>query len=274
MLHSPWERVALSYDCHGHWGINASTRTGATKTISNSAKAGSGVLTASLNEAPVSLDPEGAESVNGGTDEVCGNTLSGLVTRRGRRARQGPSHLELVATERRYVELALNPQARWSNGTPVTSADVKASLEETIKLGGPTSPLFAAVTTVDTPSASDVVIHTSTPVGELLANLTMLYVGPAADVANPTYWNKPLSSGPYMVENFVPDESVTLVANPDWWGAPAKVHEVKLTFYANETDETTAVASGSLDYAFDLTETQLQDLQHASGVTVGSLPSY
>ena len=85
---------------------SASTRAGATKTISNSAKAGSGVLTASLNEAPVSLDPEGAESVNGGTDEVCGNTLSGLVAReRGRSARQRPSHLELVATERRYVEL-------------------------------------------------------------------------------------------------------------------------------------------------------------------------
>ena len=67
---------------------SASTRAGATKTSSNSAKAGSGVLTASLNEAPVSLDPEGAESVNGGTDEVCGNTLSGLVAERGRHARE------------------------------------------------------------------------------------------------------------------------------------------------------------------------------------------
>jgi peptide/nickel transport system substrate-binding protein len=254
---------------------SASTRAGATKTISNSAKAGSSVLTASLNEAPVSLDPEGAESVNGGTDEVCGNTLSGLVARNAAGALvKGPLTSSWSQPNADTWNFALNPQARWSNGAPLTSADVKASLEETIKLGGPTSPLFAAITSVDTPSASDVVIHTSTPVGELLANLTMLYIGPAADVANPTYWNKPLSSGPFMVANFVPDESVTLVANPKWWGAPAKVHEVKLTFYANETDETTAVASGSLDYAFDLAETQLQDLQHASGVTVGSLPSY
>ena len=151
---------------------------------------------------------------------------------------------------------------------------MKASLEETIKLGGPTSPLFAAITSVDTPSGATSSSTRAPRLENCLPNLTMLYIGPAADVANPTYWNKPLSSGPSMVANFVPDESVTLVANPNWWGAPAKVHEVKLTFYANQTDETTAVASGSLDYAFDLAETQLQDLQHASGVTVGSMPSY
>ena len=83
----------------------ASTRTGATRSITNGARAGSGVLTASLNEAPVSLDPEGAESVNGGTDEVCGNTLSGLVPRRGGRSCEGPSHLELVAAQCGHLEL-------------------------------------------------------------------------------------------------------------------------------------------------------------------------
>lgn len=236
---------------------------------------GPSVLTASLIEAPVSLDPEGAQSVNGGTDEVCGNTLSTLVTRDANGALvKGALTSSWSQPNPDTWRFVLDPHAVWSDGTPVTSADVKASLEETIKEGGPTQPLFAAVTSVATPSPEVVVITTSSPVGAMLANLTLLWIGPAPDVAKASYWNKPLSSGPYMVSSFVPDQSVTLVANPKWWGKAPSVSEVKLVFYANPTDETTAVASGALDYALDLSQTQMQDLHGASGVNVGALPSY
>lgn len=54
------------------------------------------------------------------------------------------------------------------------------------------------------------------------------------------------SSGPYYVAAWDPGQSVTLKANPKWWGTPAKTDTVVLRFI-DQSQQVSALASGEVD---------------------------
>ena len=86
----------------------------------------------------------------------------------------------------------------------------------------PGSALWGQFKSVTTPNSHTVVINTSSQMGTILYALTLLYIAPASEINSTAFWNKPYGSGPFMVSQFVPDESVTLVPNPHYWGSPAE----------------------------------------------------
>ena len=46
------------------------------------------------------------------------------------------------------------------------------------------------------------------------------------DLAN--FSKNPITTGPYKVESFVPDSTVTLVPNPDYFGTKAKLSKIEI----------------------------------------------
>ena len=113
----------------------------------------------------------------------------------------------------------------WSDGEPVTSADVKFSLEDALRNNHPFGGIFwSNIASIETPEDDEVIINLTNP-QELWGLLTPQY-GPivpkhiyeGTDMANHPTNNDPVVAGPYMLGEWSQGSYVTLVRNPEWDG--------------------------------------------------------
>ncbi len=58
---------------------------------------------------------------------------------------------------------------------------------------------------------------------------------------------KPLGTGPYMVQEWVPGDHITLVANPNYWGDPPKTKTVIMKWNKEAAARLTSLKSGEAD---------------------------
>jgi peptide/nickel transport system substrate-binding protein len=70
------------------------------------------------------------------------------------------------------------------------------------------------------------------------------------DLAN--FSKNPITTGPYKVQSFVPDSTVTLVPNPDYFGAKAKLSKIEIVKAADSTAATAGLVAGDLDVLWGL----------------------
>lgn len=61
------------------------------------------------------------------------------------------------------------------------------------------------------------------------------------------YWAKPIGTGPWMVDEFVPNDYALLKTFPDYFGAKPQIEEVKLS-YITETDYVVRSQANEIDY--------------------------
>jgi len=110
----------------------------------------------------------------------------------------------------------LRQGVRFHNGDPLTSADVKYSIERTYDPAAKTmvATVFGTIEKIDAPDASTVVITTKKP-DPLLAARLAFYGG---QVGNDAFNAKPVGSGPVRFTSWVKDDRAVLEANPDYWG--------------------------------------------------------
>lgn len=147
----------------------------------------------------------------------------------------------------------------WSDGTPITAADMVFSINaiqsevETV--------LESAVGSIDSVTAIDdrtYEVKLSAPNCAVLSDLGSIRFLPAHKFApdfsdfvdNPLNTNPDISGGPYILEEWAPDEGQRFRANPDFWdGAPG------IPFLVNRVVGEQAVAvqaiqSGEIDYTY------------------------
>jgi peptide/nickel transport system substrate-binding protein len=172
----------------------------------------------------------------------------------------------------------------WSDGTPVTSADVKYSFENVLL---PYSPLAKAaygnITSVDAPDAHTAVIHVSTPT-DLMPALTPFYAGivpkhvyEGKDVRSNPANKKPISAGPYKFQSYVSGSAVTLVRNPYWKGTQLPFDRVIWKVIPDDQAAVAALKQGEIDVipAFPaLNISSVLDLKKDSRFNVVPLGSY
>ena len=164
-------------------------------------------------------------------------------------------------TARDQVTFRLNPRARFSDGKPVTSRDVKFSFELLGKQGRPQHrAAFSRVRTISTPDKYTV--HYGL-VGandrELALILALMPVLPAHATDVSTFADSslktPIGSGPYVLKSVKPGESLTFVRNKDYWAKDLPVHrglynfdEIKLQYFRDSSALFEAFKAGLIHY--------------------------
>ena len=119
----------------------------------------------------------------------------------------------------------LRQGVKFHNGDPLTSADVKYSIERTYDPAAKTmvATVFGTIEKIDAPDASTVVITTKKP-DPLLAARLAFYGGQVVpkkyleSVGGDAFNAKPVGSGPVRFTSWVKDDRAVLEANPDYWG--------------------------------------------------------
>lgn len=179
----------------------------------------------------------------------------------------------------------LHPDAQWSDGKPLTSADAKWTFDTILRYkDGPTALLaghLVNVETVEAPAPDQLVIRFKKPAANgqsLLVNVPILprhvweqHVG--TDGRGLLTWENPaplVSGGPYILEQHTPDVSLIFRANPKYWGPTPSLSGFGVQFFGSPDAMVTALRQGELDVALEVPQLTLDALDGQGGVTVAS----
>lgn len=115
-------------------------------------------------------------------------------------------------------DFRLDPRARWEDGSPVTSADVAFTID---RVRDPKVASvnwrsgFEDVVSVETPDAMTVIVRFRRPFAERLMYFTLPVVSAAAYARPSEVDRKPVGTGPYRLESWVPNQTLTLKRRDD-----------------------------------------------------------
>ena len=142
-----------------------------------------------------------------------------------------------VPDDRSSVTFVLRPEARFHDGSPITTDDVVFSWETLKEHGRPNHRLFyRQVRRVERPDPRSVrfVFDSESPDRELAMLMGLMPILSKSWYETVTFeettLDPPLGSGPYRIESVDPGRSIVYRRDPDWWGRDLAVNRGQYNF--------------------------------------------
>ncbi|MFY1638042.1 ABC transporter substrate-binding protein [Solwaraspora sp. WMMB335] len=217
-----------------------------------------GTITMATWSATKSLDPVQVA----GTGNSGGAELAALYDTIMRYDPEGgtfePNTAESLTANDDYTEwtLTLRPGITFSDGSPYDSAAVVANLQRHTEARSNASSLVAPITDYQTPDERTVVFTLAFPWNNFpfaLAGTPGMVVNPAAVTEQgDAFGTNPVGAGagPFILDEFRPDESLTLTRNPDYWGGEVPLDGVRFIHAGDGPQTYEAFRAGTVDLAF------------------------
>ncbi len=135
----------------------------------------------------------------------------------------------------------LRQDVMFSDGSPMTSADVKFSLDRSRNYQGGFSFLDSAIAAISAPDATTVVIKTKHPWNPLLADLALwanaIYPANFGGKAEADFLQHPIGTGPFTLDHWTKGVETKVVKNPHYW-QPGKPYLDSVTWTFVPDDNT------------------------------------
>ncbi|TQK68664.1 ABC transporter substrate-binding protein [Nocardioides sp. SLBN-35] len=152
------------------------------------------------------------------------------------------------------ITYSINPDATWSDGQPITSADFKYTAlqvrdgKDILDRSG-----YDKIAAIETPDDRTVVLTMATPYASWRALFSNgfgvlpahLLEGKDRDALMKDGYD--WSGGPWVIENWTRGTSVTLVPNDNYWGAKPHLDKVTFQFITDTSAAFQALKSGQVD---------------------------
>ncbi len=128
-----------------------------------------------------------------------------------------------VTDDRSTFIFKLRPEAKFSDGTPVTSADVVWSMETLRDKGRPNyKNSYSKIKSVETPDARTIIFRQEAGDRELPLIIGVMPILSKKSFEGRTFDETTLTpligSGPYVISEVKTDERITYSKNPNYWG--------------------------------------------------------
>lgn len=152
----------------------------------------------------------------------------------------------LTPDERSFV-LELRPGLRFSDGRPVTAADVARSLEAGTRLAWPNDGYLSTVESVRALDERRLEVRAVRPDPTLLARLAWGFVLPGEAVAS-----KPVpvvGTAPYVLERWERGARFVFARNPHHWGPPSAFERAEFRVVPDDDTRLRLVETGEADIA-------------------------
>ncbi|MCS3433538.1 ABC transporter substrate-binding protein [Klebsiella sp. BIGb0407] len=150
-------------------------------------------------------------------------------------------------------EFQLRPGVKFSNGEPVDAKAVKFSIDRILDPANhaPTISYIRTIKSVEVTGDHQVKIHTTGPDPLLPTRMSRYptYIVPPAYVTKvgaAEFARKPVGSGAYILDAFIPDEKVVMQANPDYWRGKPSIDTVTWRPVPEATGRITALLTGEV----------------------------
>jgi peptide/nickel transport system substrate-binding protein len=168
-------------------------------------------------------------------------------------------------------------KAQFSNGTPVTSADVVYSIQRSRAFKGGWGFLLTAVKSITAPDPSTVVFKLSQAHAPLLADLAMYAYSIVPETLvksqGAKFFQHPVGSGPFSVTSYKPDSEVDLTTNPHFYGTKPKIHSVKIMIVPNDNTRVLLLQTKKADVIENPPSNLVSEIDAGKSAKVGLYPS-
>lgn len=174
------------------------------------------------------------------------------------------SSVDETSTSPQTLVYHINPNAKWSDGTPISAADfiyawqAQSGSPQYKDVGGaaylPASTSgynqIASVTASNGGKTATVVF--SSPYSDWKSLFSPM---PPAHVAQKVGFDNgfanfgaavQVSGGPFMIQSYTPGQDVVEVPNPKYWGPPAKLHQLVYRFILSDSQQPPAMQNGEV----------------------------
>jgi peptide/nickel transport system substrate-binding protein len=189
-----------------------------------------------------------------------------------------------VSEDGTTVTFTLPEDRTWSDGEPITSEDVKYSLETLGEEGSLFAGYTSNVTSIETPDDQTVVIETKRPdariVGGLFIYMLPEHIWGEVPTEELTGSYKPeipmVGSGPYVVTEFERGRILRMERNPEWTGDEAAYDELQFIKYGTEDAVERALQLGEIDIDLEVQPATFERLSEQADIETlrGASPSY
>lgn len=230
-------------------------------------------FTVSSNYPITSLDAYGQYSADGGLLFVAKQIYDTLIVSDGKGGYTGHLASSWEPSEEGRVWTFTLRDATFSDGTPITSADVKASVDATINGGGPFAGTWKAIQ-VGTPDEKTVTLTSESTGSSVLTYLPLLQISPAAATKTAGFFDKPVGAGPFMVDSFTSDQNVVLVPNPRYWGDKPKAEQVTIKTITDISVRITALLNGEVQAIWGIPDDQFGPIESNADLDTKVQPGY
>ena len=256
------------------------------------ADAGAQALVVGANFVVKSLDP--ARTVETTSNMVNHSVYDSLVTFDGEDLATPKPSLATdwtVSPDGKTYTFRLRRNVRFASGNPLTSADVKWSLDRVRYVKSNPAFFLSSVEDILTPDPFTVVLKLKAPNPSLLPILSSSSLGaidsklvsqkggdasPDAkdkDKAEPFLLAQSAGTGAYVMERYVPDQEIVLVRNPNHWRGAPKVERIVIRNITEPAAQKLQLERGDLDIATGLDQDQMRALRNTAGVTAKASPA-
>ena len=172
----------------------------------------------------------------------------------------------------------LRPGVTWQDGgTPLTSADVVATIERMVEVGAGLAGVVSAGG-AEAPDDLTVVINLDSPNGNLPVLVSLFnpqsLITPVDYSSGTTLNDRPTGTGAWMLADFDPSAfRAKFVPNPNWWGGAVKLDSVTLQGFESGGTKVAAFSAGEIDIIQDFSISDGANLLEDSSVQVLRPPS-
>ncbi len=172
----------------------------------------------------------------------------------------------------------LRKGVKFSNGQPMTSADVKFTIDDARVQSKGWGYLDAAIKSVSTAGPDKVVFHLKFKWAPFVADIALFANGVIpnhfAGQTRKAFYTHPIGTGPFMWDSRVIGQSVTLKRNPFYWqkGKPY-LDSVKWTFVTDENTRELQLRGGQIQVDEFPPFNSITKLKKTPGVTMNLFPS-
>ncbi|HEY70612.1 MAG TPA: hypothetical protein G4O08_08520 [Anaerolineae bacterium] len=181
----------------------------------------------------------------------------------------------------------LRTDVSFHDGTPFNAQAVKDNIDYTMD---PDNHSFKAVfmlgplQQVEVIDEDTVVFQLSEPFAPLMDSLSQSYLGMASPTAlsdwgATEYQFHQVGTGPYRFVEYIPNDHITLEANPDYaWGPSfftqetAQIDEIVFRFYEDEATRALALESGEVDIIGEMPPHEVTRLTTDDSFTLNAVP--
>lgn len=176
-----------------------------------------------------------------------------------------------VSADGLTITWKLRPNLKWSDGEPLTSADVKFTWESVIDEGNAalTKGAYSNITSIDTPDDVTVVLHFDkiyppwqvlfaggpNTAGSILPK--HILEGKTALESDPFIHWPTIASGPFIITEWVAGDHMTLLPNPNFYKGRPKLDRILIKFVPTPETALAALQTGDVDWYPDFSESDI-----------------
>jgi len=270
-------------------GVAAASRLVPIRRVRAASAADRGTLVMAPSFVIRSLDP--GHALEPVAEMICHAAYDSLVTFDGEDLQTPKPSLATAwkaSGDGRTYTFTLRPNVTFASGNPMTSADVKWSLERVINLKSNPTFFLDGVEAVEAPTPQTVVLRLKTPQPSIvpilssgsLAVLDSKFVtehggdaGPDAktkDQAEAYLNSHSAGTGAFTLDSYIPNQEVVLVRNRQHWRGAAQMERIVIRNIPEASTQALQLERGDLDIATGLGRDNAQTLRRVPSITVRS----